>query len=91
MYQSGRVGDEAKKRKSPAKSGRVGITVIISWLVQFGTFPLFISLAQAKHKSLNFFIFSYFIFFNTFADMLITMYKTMSFTGHCSKLMVFDL
>ena len=25
MYQSGRVGDEAKKRKSPAKSGRVGI------------------------------------------------------------------
>ena len=27
MYQSGRVGDEAKKRKSPAKSGRVGITV----------------------------------------------------------------
>ena len=28
MYQSGRAGDEAKKRKSPAKSGRVGITVI---------------------------------------------------------------
>ena len=27
MYQSGRVGDEAKKRKAPAKSGRVGITV----------------------------------------------------------------
>ena len=27
MYQSGRAGDEAKKRKSPAKSGRVGITV----------------------------------------------------------------
>ena len=26
MYQRGRVGDEAKKRKSPAKSGRVGIT-----------------------------------------------------------------
>ena len=26
MYQSGRAGDEAKKRKSPAKSGRVGIT-----------------------------------------------------------------
>ena len=25
MYQSGRAGDEAKKRKSPAKSGRVGI------------------------------------------------------------------
>ena len=24
-YQSGRAGDEAKKRKSPAKSGRVGI------------------------------------------------------------------
>ena len=28
MYQSGRVGDEAKKRKSPAKSGRVGIYAI---------------------------------------------------------------
>ena len=28
MNQSGRVGDEAKKRKSPAKSGRVGITDI---------------------------------------------------------------
>ena len=26
MYQSGRAGDEAKKRKSPAKSERVGIT-----------------------------------------------------------------
>ena len=26
MYQSGRAGDKAKKRKSPAKSGRVGIT-----------------------------------------------------------------
>ena len=25
-YQSGRAGDEAKKRKSPAKSGRVGIS-----------------------------------------------------------------
>ena len=31
MYQSGRAGDEAKKRKSPAKSGRVGITVIGPW------------------------------------------------------------
>ena len=29
MYQSGRAGDEAKKRKSPAKSGRVGITVTV--------------------------------------------------------------
>ena len=26
MYQSGRAGDKAKKRKSPAKSGRVGIS-----------------------------------------------------------------
>ena len=26
MYQSGRAGDEAKKRKSSAKSRRVGIT-----------------------------------------------------------------
>ena len=30
MYQSGRAGDEAKKRKSPAKSGRVGITEEVS-------------------------------------------------------------
>ena len=28
MYQSGRARDEAKKRKSHAKSGRVGIYVI---------------------------------------------------------------
>ena len=28
MYQSGRAGDKAKKRKSPTKSRRVGITVI---------------------------------------------------------------
>ena len=26
-YQSGKAGDEAKKRKSPAKNGRVGINV----------------------------------------------------------------
>ena len=26
MSQNGRAGDEVKKRKSPAKSGRVGIT-----------------------------------------------------------------
>ena len=31
MYQSGRAGDEAKKRKSPAKSGRVGITDCCEW------------------------------------------------------------
>ena len=31
MNQSGRAGDEAKKRKSPSKSGRVGITVIGPW------------------------------------------------------------
>ena len=36
-YQSGRAGDEAKKRKSPAKSGRVGITV---WLTKsYGLYP----------------------------------------------------
>ena len=29
MYQSGRVRDEAKKHKSPAKSGRVGIFELI--------------------------------------------------------------
>ena len=27
---SGRAGDEAKKRKSPAKSGRVGITATVA-------------------------------------------------------------
>ena len=31
MNQSGRAGDEAKKRKSPAKSEGVGITVIGPW------------------------------------------------------------
>ena len=30
MYQSGRAEDEAKKRKSPAESGRVGITDVVS-------------------------------------------------------------
>ena len=36
MYQSGRVGDEAKKCKSSAKSGRVGITgtVIMNVIIQ---------------------------------------------------------
>ena len=29
MYQSGRAGEEAKKRKSPAKSGRFDITEIV--------------------------------------------------------------
>ena len=31
-YQSGRAGDKAKKRKSPAKSGRVGIYVIVPYI-----------------------------------------------------------
>ena len=34
MYQSGRAGDEAKKRKSPAKSGRVGITEVCTLLAE---------------------------------------------------------
>ena len=34
-YQSGRAGDEAKKRKSPAKSGRVGISAIRLLSVKF--------------------------------------------------------
>ena len=34
MYQSGRAGDEAKKRKSPAKRGRVGITMTIKHRLQ---------------------------------------------------------
>ena len=29
MYQSGREGDKAKKRKSPTKSGRVSITAFL--------------------------------------------------------------
>ena len=29
IYQSGRAGDEPKKRKSPTKSGRVGITAYL--------------------------------------------------------------
>ena len=29
MYQSGRVGDEAKTHKSPANSGRVGIITVM--------------------------------------------------------------
>ena len=31
-YRSGRAGDEVKKRKSPAKSGRVGISVNDSFM-----------------------------------------------------------
>ena len=34
MYQSRRAGDEAKKRKSPAKRGRVRITVTIKHRLQ---------------------------------------------------------
>ena len=34
MYQSGRARDEAKKRKSPAKRGRVGITMTIKHRLQ---------------------------------------------------------
>ena len=42
MYQSGRAGDEAKKRKSPAKSGRVGITALVSiWVARKGSIPSF--------------------------------------------------
>ena len=35
-YQSGRAGDEAKKRKSPAKSGRVGIYELSPHNINFG-------------------------------------------------------
>ena len=42
MYQSGRAGDEAKKPKSPAKSGRVGITAFS--LVKDSFHPLYIRL-----------------------------------------------
>ena len=30
MYQSRRAGEDAKRRKCPAKSGRIGITVVTS-------------------------------------------------------------
>ena len=33
MYQSRRAGDEAKKRQSPAKSGRVGITDMVTFVL----------------------------------------------------------
>ena len=34
MYQSARAGDEAKKRKSPAKSGRLGITALFLFCIK---------------------------------------------------------
>ena len=37
MYQSGRAGDDAKKRKSLAKSGRVGISAYCSCFISFLT------------------------------------------------------
>jgi len=43
MYQSERAGDEAKKCKSPAKSGRVGIYGIVNFFFEgtfFGKFSL---------------------------------------------------
>ena len=51
MYQSGRAGDEAKKRESPAKSGRVGI-------YDYGTSKLkavlvFVSLLVSRVSSLD--------------------------------------
>ena len=42
MYQSGRVGDKAKKRKSPAKRGRVGISAIIQELFHLHVFMGFL-------------------------------------------------
>ena len=46
MYQSGRAGDEAKKRKSPFKSGRVGITAKGSHLLH--ACALFFTLEQQE-------------------------------------------
>ena len=51
MYQSGREGDEAKKRKSPAKSGRVGIYV---FMPNITTNHAIISLYCYPHKVCNF-------------------------------------
>ena len=39
MYQSGRVGDEAKKRKSPTKSRRVGITAYMECTLAINYIP----------------------------------------------------
>ena len=67
---------------------------IIHILFSHGLFSLghsyYLKAWHRLNKSVEIFLF-YFVFFNTFADMLITMYKAMFFTGHCSKLMVFDL
>ena len=50
MYQSRRAGDEAKKRKSPAKSGRVGITALCTHADQehYCHYPVFT--LSAKHE-----------------------------------------
>ena len=53
MYQSGRTGDEAKKRKSPAKSGRVGITVIYVNAQDFHLGGLCVSTPDFKATSIH--------------------------------------
>ena len=53
MYQSERAGDEAKKRKSPAKSGRVGITVRVYKESQFLTSFKYIYIACTYSTSLR--------------------------------------
>ena len=40
MHQSRRAGDEAKKHKSPAKSGRVGITALHLFYANLPLLPL---------------------------------------------------
>ena len=51
MYQSGRAGDEAKKRKSPTKSGRVGITASEFTMNIYSKTALFISDMHNKLKA----------------------------------------
>ena len=63
MYQSERAGDEAKKRKSPAKSGTVGIYVItttkrfqlsklrVIYMEQLKSCPVFFSYAKTNYFS----------------------------------------
>ena len=54
MYQSGRAGDKAKKRKSPAKSGRVGITGIVYFVSSSVCLLLLIQYSiQLFHLHLN--------------------------------------
>ena len=48
-FQSGRAGDEEKKQNSPAKSGRVGITVFVLFFVFFFVLFLFLLFCSQRY------------------------------------------